>query len=123
MRNAPYILLRLDSILELWRTFPIGDGIALLVSHTSLLEISCCGSHGFIDVLLFAYLDNFQFCTLFCHLLIFFFKINFTFSKIILGIPIERQKVGIQIRQDILLGLIWVQAQTVCKGYQQTTLL
>ena len=31
------------------------------------------------------------------------------------------QKMWIQIRPDILSGLIWV--QTVCKGYQQTTLV
>ena len=37
------------------------------------------------------------------------------------GIPSECQTVCIQIRPDILSGLIWV--QTVCKGYQQTTLV
>ena len=44
---------------------------------------------------------------------------NQLFRKIILGIPPECQIIWIQIRPDILLGLIWV--QTVCKGYQQTT--
>ena len=34
--------------------------------------------------------------------------------------PSECQTIWIQIRPDILLGLIWV--QTVCKGYQQMTL-
>ena len=34
--------------------------------------------------------------------------------------PFECQPVWIQIRPDILLGLIW--AQTVCKGYQQMSL-
>ena len=34
--------------------------------------------------------------------------------------PTEYQTVWIQIRPDALSGLIWV--QTVCKGYQQTTL-
>ena len=47
----------------------------------------------------------------------FFFKL--TFSKKSLGIPSECQTVWIQIRPNILLGLIWV--QTVCKGYQQMT--
>ena len=46
--------------------------------------------------------------------LLMFFKINF------FEIPSEFQTVWIQIRPDILLGLIWV--QTVCKHYQQTTL-
>ena len=31
------------------------------------------------------------------------------------------QTVWIQIRSDVLSGMIWV--QTVCKGYQQTTLV
>ena len=56
---------------------------------------------------------------LFCCLLIFF-KINF-FQKILSGIPSECQTVWIQIRPEIILGLILL--QTVCKGYQQTTLL
>ena len=57
---------------------------------------------------------------LFCRLLIFFFKINFL-EKIPSGIAPECQTVWIQIRPDILLCLIWV--QTVCKCYQQTTLV
>ena len=36
------------------------------------------------------------------------------FGKILSGIPLECQTVWIQIRPDILSGLIWV--QTVCKG-------
>ena len=43
------------------------------------------------------------------------------FIKILSGIPSECQTVWIQIRPDILSGLIWV--QTVCKGYQQMTLV
>ena len=54
----------------------------------------------------------------FCRLLIFFE--NKFFRKIISGIPFECQTDWIQIRPNILLGLIWV--QSVCKGYQQTTL-
>ena len=37
------------------------------------------------------------------------------------GIPSEFQTVWIKIRTDVLSGLIWV--QTVCKGYQQTTIV
>ena len=55
----------------------------------------------------------------FCRLLIFF-KINF-FKNITSGIPSKCQTVCIQIRPGVLSGLIWV--QTICKGYQQTTLL
>ena len=55
---------------------------------------------------------------LFCRLLIFF-KINL-FEIILSGIPLECQTVWIQIRPDVLTGLIWV--QSVCKGYKQTTL-
>ena len=54
---------------------------------------------------------------LFCCLWIFVFKLNF--SKNLSGIPSECLTVWIQIRPDILSGLIWV--QTVCKGYQQMT--
>ena len=42
------------------------------------------------------------------------------FKKILSGIPSECQTVWIQIRPDILSGLIWV--QTVYDGYQQTAL-
>ena len=47
-----------------------------------------------------------------------FLKINF-FEKNISGIPSECQTVWIEIRPNILYGLIWF--QTVCKGNQQTT--
>ena len=47
----------------------------------------------------------------------FFFKL--TFSNKSSEIPSECQIVWIQIRPNVLSGLIWV--QTVCKGYQQTT--
>ena len=46
---------------------------------------------------------------------------NQLFGKIISGIPSECQTVWNQIRPDVLSGLIWV--QTVCEGYQQTTLV
>ena len=59
-----------------------------------------------------------NFVCLFCRLL-FFFKS--TFSKNLSGIPSECQTVWNQIRPDILSDLIWV--QTVCKGYQQTTII
>ena len=48
---------------------------------------------------------------LLCHILVF--------RCWIFSIPSGCQTVWIQIRPDILLGLIWV--QTVCKGYQQIT--
>ena len=41
------------------------------------------------------------------------------FQNIISGMPSECQLVLMQIRPDILLGLIWV--QTVCKDHQETT--
>ena len=44
---------------------------------------------------------------------------NYLFQKILSGTLSESQINWIQIRPDILLGLIWV--QTVCKDYQQTT--
>ena len=46
---------------------------------------------------------------------------NKIFPKILSGIPSECQTDWIQIRPDILSGLIRV--QTVCKNYQQTTLV
>ena len=42
-------------------------------------------------------------------------------NKLFWRIPQECQKDRIQIRPDVLSGLIWV--QTVCKRYQQTTLV
>ena len=49
-----------------------------------------------------------NFLCLFCHWLIYFFKIRNTISK------------QFRSRPNILPGLIWV--QTVCTGYQQTAL-
>ena len=46
---------------------------------------------------------------------------NQLFRKIPSGIPSECQTGWIQIRPDVLSGLIWV--QSVCKGYQQTALV
>ena len=46
---------------------------------------------------------------------------NQFFRKILSGIASEFRTVCIQIRPDFLSGLIWV--QTICKGYQQTTLV
>ena len=43
------------------------------------------------------------------------------FRKILSRIQSECRAAWIQIRPDILSGLIWV--QTVCKGYQQMTLV
>ena len=50
----------------------------------------------------------------------FFFQ-NQLFQKFLSGIPSECQTVWIQIRPNILSGLIFV--QTVCKIYQQRTLV
>ena len=47
----------------------------------------------------------------------FLSSVNFFTKKNLSGILLECQTVWIQIRQDILSGLIWV--QTVCRGYQQ----
>ena len=52
-----------------------------------------------------------------CGLLIFH---NQLFKKNLSGIPLECQIDWIQIRPDILSGMVWV--QTVCKSYQQMTL-
>ena len=54
-----------------------------------------------------------------CFFVICWFFQNQLFGKILSGSPSECQTVWIQIRPDILSGLIWV--QIVCKGYQQTT--
>ena len=58
-----------------------------------------------------------NFACFFCHLWIFLK--NELIQKNLFGIPSECQIVWIQIRPDVLSGLIWV--QTACKGYQQTT--
>ena len=54
----------------------------------------------------------------FCRLQIFKDQL---FRKIISEIPSDCQTGWTQIRPDFLSGLIWV--QTVCIGYQQTTLV
>ena len=55
-----------------------------------------------------------------CFLLSADFFQNQPFRKILSGIGSEFQTVWIQIRPDIVPGLIWF--QIVCKCYQQTTL-
>ena len=69
-----------------------------------------------ISALTLCTLGNFS--CFFCRLLIFFY--NQLSRKILSEIPSECQRVWIQIRPGVLLGLIGV--QTVCKNYQQTTL-
>ena len=64
-------------------------------------------------IILHAFLSSADFFCCF-----YFSKINFF---ILSGIPSECRTVWIQIRTDIQSVLIWV--QTVCKGYQQTTLV
>ena len=63
--------------------------------------------------LTFNFLHAGEFFMLSCPLLIFF-------SNQLSAIPSECRTVWIQIRPDILSGLIWVLA--VCRGYQQNTL-
>ena len=69
--------------------------------------------------------NNHKFTSIICltlclmHLLIFFQ--NQLSQKILSGMPSECQTVCIQIRLNVLLGRIWF--QTVCKSYQQTTLV
>ena len=46
---------------------------------------------------------------------------NYLIRKILSGIQLECQTVCIQIRPDVLSGLIWV--QIVCTVYQQTILV
>ena len=56
-----------------------------------------------------------------CLLLVFCCCCFFFKKKSLSGISVECQTVWIQIIPDVLSSLIWV--QTVCKGYQQTTLV
>ena len=49
------------------------------------------------------------------------FSQNQLFRIILSKIPSEYQIDWIQIRSEVLLDLIWI--QTVCKGYQQTTIV
>ena len=85
--------------------------------HTLYISCNCYSKRELSK--LFAYWKILHaFVGLFICRLLIFFKINF--SKILSGIQSECQTVWIQIRSHVLSGLIWV--QTVCKGYQQTTL-
>ena len=67
--------------------------------------------------MLFCLLRIFFFSFLSSEDFFFFFKLTFS-KKNLLGKPSECQTVWLQIRSDVLSGLIRV--QTVCKGYQQT---
>ena len=88
--------------------------------NATLLEITCQGSfvvHAFPVSILWLWHTTafFVVCRLFS---------KSTYLKILSGIPSECETAWIQIRPDILSGLIWVQtAETVCKGYQQKTLV
>ena len=59
----------------------------------------------------------FQYC--FYHSFTLYYCAIFDSLITVFSIPSGCQTVWIQIRPNILAGLIWV--QTVCKGYQQTT--
>ena len=95
-------------------------------SHDSLdtmqqLILICTEQHMLIDLCNIITLCMLGFVSCFrCGLLIFFQ--NYCFKKILSGMLSEYvcQTVWVQIRNDLLLVLIWV--QTDCKGlYQQTT--
>ena len=66
----------------------------------------------------FGRLCVFCFCFFFFFILFIYLFFVCLFFFILKGIPSECQTVWIQIRSDVLSGLIWI--QTVCKGYQQT---
>ena len=83
------------------------------LSHTTT---DCAHSEYHMVHLLFA---SWVILHAFCRLLIFFQ--NHFFLKILSGIPSECPPNWIQIRPDILSDLIW--DQSVCKCYEQTTLV
>ena len=68
---------------------------------------------------LFSSLSTRLFWMFLCPLRIF--SKSFFFLKILSGIPTDCQTDWIQFRPNILSGLIWL--QTVCKGYEQTTIV
>ena len=81
--------------------------------NATLFEITCCGS----DFVVHAFPVS-------MHTLAFLSSADFfqkqLFQKVIQELQTECQTAWIQIRPDILLGLIWVQTvETVCKGYRQ----
>ena len=92
----------------------VGGGLRVKVFVIST-KISLTGS----NILLCIY---FAYSVIFHAFLQFadFFQ-NQLFQKFLSVILSECRTVWIQIRPDILSGLIWI--QTVCKGYQQTTLV
>ena len=91
-------------------------------------DFGVCGSKGEVQLLVLSlFYLNTNFKSL-AYWVIFhaflssadFFQ-NKLFEKILSGIPSECQTVWTLIRPDDSSGLIWV--QTVCQGYQQTTLV
>ena len=68
----------------------------------------------FFAILTLCMLGNFA-----CFFVAYGFILRLNFSKKISGIPSRCQTVWMEIRPDVLSGLIWI--QTVCKGYQQMT--
>ena len=90
--------------------------ISMLLTCMIGTNFSCAGSFDW------SLLPSGKFCMLFLSSADFIQ--SQLFQRILFGIPSESQIVWIQFRPDILLrmsGLIWV--QTVCKIYQQTTLV
>ena len=97
-----------------------------LITHKEAFKIQTKGKIiliGFsplredLSLLTLCMLGNFACFFVICGLFYFFFKLIFKTN--LSGIPSVCQIVWIQIRPNILLGLIWV--QTFCKCYQQTT--
>ena len=98
------------------------SAIVVLNGHILLVTVQLfCSSVPMVPVRAVAVLNlcplgNFPCIFVVC----WFFQINF-FENFLLGIPSECHTVWFQIISDVLSGLIWV--QTVCKCYQQTTLV
>ena len=103
----------------LGKGWPLGFRLWCLIVKFSLSVWCGAWMYRFLIFALFVNsLPPGKFFMYFCRLLIVFQ--NQLFWKNLLGISSEYQTEWIQVRPDILLGLIWV--QTVCKSYQQTTL-
>ena len=92
------------------------ESLCLIVVCIEIHKLHICEKVYFSDQLLsfsnIAFIIPSHFINLLCNILLF--------GCWIFSMPSGCQTVWIQIRPDNLSGLIWV--QTVCKGYQQSTL-
>ena len=92
--------------------------VATNISHCLKVQSKWFKTYIFTKKCIWISFWNFKYCFNYSFTL-YYFAIFYPLDAEFFSLPSGCQTFWIQIRSDILSGLIWV--QTVCRGYQQTT--